>query len=299
MASSMSVFTSPEGKAEVMQAYQAIMDRWPVPYQEFTVKTSFGETHVIGSGSAGAPPVVLLHALLATATSWYRNVEALSQTYRVYAVDIIGEGNKSQPAKPIRSLDDFLQWFTEVIDGLGIKTLYMVGNSYGGLTGAYYAMKLPERVRKLVLIGPAATIYPMRPFYLHMFIPKAIYMFFPKLPGLKRVMRSSVDWMCVGLPRDPLWDRVFYHSMMYEGLINQVFPRVYSKEEFAQIKAQTLLILGEQEMIYNNRQAAVQRACELLPGLDVAMIPNAHHIAAVAQPDLVNRHILRFLAECG
>ncbi|WP_345297874.1 alpha/beta fold hydrolase [Candidatus Villigracilis affinis] len=118
--------------------------------------------------------------MLASAMSWYRNVDALSQSYRVYAVDVIGEGNKSRPVKPITSLDDFLQWFTEVIDGLGIDTLYLAGNSYGGFTGAYYAMKLPERIRKLVLIGPAATIYKMRPFYTHMFIPKAIYGFSPK-----------------------------------------------------------------------------------------------------------------------
>jgi pimeloyl-ACP methyl ester carboxylesterase len=297
MSNPVSVFSSPEGRAEVMRAYQAVMDCWPVPHQELTVETSFGRTHIIANGPEGAPPVVLLHALLATATSWYRTVGALSQTYRVYAVDIIGEGNQSQPVKPIKSLDDFLQWFTEVIDGLGIETLSVVGNSYGGLIGAYYAMKLPERIRKLVLIGPASTIAPMRPFYLHMFIPKAAYMVLPKLPGRKKVTRASVDWMYAGLPCDPLWDAVFYNSMLYGGLINQVMPRVYSKEEFAQIKARTLLIVGEQEVIYTDRQAAIRSARALLPNLDVALIPGAHHITAIAQPDRVNQHLLRFLAD--
>jgi pimeloyl-ACP methyl ester carboxylesterase len=280
-----------------MRAYQAIVDRWPVPCQELTIETNFGKTHIIASGPEGAPPVVLLHALLATATSWYRNVGTLSQTYRVYAVDIIGEGNKSQPVKPIKSLGDFLQWFTEVIDGLGIETLYVVGNSYGGLTGAYYAMKLPKRIRKLVLIGPAATISPMRPFYLHMFIPKAVYMVFPKLPGLKKVMRASVDWMYAGLPRDPLWDAVFYNSMLYGSLINQVFPRIYPKDDFAQIKARTLLIVGEREAIYNDWHSAVRSARALIPNLEVALIPDAHHITAIAQPDRVNQCLLRFLAD--
>lgn len=297
MSTFIPVFSSSEGEAEIMSAYQAIMEKWPVPCKELTVSTSFGETHVIASGPENAPPVVLLHALLATATSWYRNVEALSQSYRVYAVDVIGEGNKSRPFKPITSLDDFLQWFTELIDGLGIKTLYLAGNSYGGFTGAYYAMKLPERIRKLVLIGPAATIYPMRPFYIHMFIPKAMYGFFPKLPGLKQVMRNSVDWMHKGLPCDPLWEPVFYRSMVYGGLINQVFPRVYSKDEFAQIKASVLLILGEKEVIYNNLKSALQTAQELIPGVEVEMIPDAHHVTAVAQPEKVNQRILKFFAE--
>lgn len=280
-----------------MGAYQALMKQWPVPYQELTVPTSFGETYVIASGPEGAPPVVLLHALLATAASWYRNVEALSQSYRVYVVDVIGEGNKSCPTKPMASMDDFLRWFTELIDGLGIDTLYLVGNSYGGFTAAYYAMKLQRRIRKLVLIGPASTISPMMPFLFHMFIPKAMYMFLPKLPGLKHLMRRSVDWMHNGLPPDPLWEPVFYSSLVYGGLINQVFPRVYSKEEFAQIRAKTLLILGEKEVIYDDLYSAIQSARKLIPGVQVEVIPSAHHITALAQPQKVNQSLLQFFAD--
>jgi pimeloyl-ACP methyl ester carboxylesterase len=291
------MFTSPEGEAATMHSYDAIMDHWMVPYKELILPTSFGETHVIASGPVDAPPIVLLHALLAAPVSWYRNVEALSQSYRVYAVDVIGEANKSRPVKPITSLDDFLAWFTEVIDGLGIDTLYLAGNSYGGFTAAYYAMKLPERVRKLVLIGPAATIAPMRPFYIHMFIPKATYGFFPKLPGVERVMQHSVDWMHKGLPYDPLWKSFFYNAMVYGGLINQVFPRMYSKEEFAQIKAKVLLVIGEQEAIYNNLQSAIGSARELIPNVEIEIIPSAHHVTAVANPETVNRKLLEFFAE--
>jgi pimeloyl-ACP methyl ester carboxylesterase len=290
------LFTSPEGKAAVMRDYQAVLDQWPVPYEELTISTSFGETHVIASGPQDAPPIVLLHALLATAMSWYRNVETLSQSYRVYAVDIVGEGNKSCPVKPITSLDDFLQWFTELIDGLGIQTLYLVGNSYGGFTGAYYAMKLPDRVRKLALIGPAATIYGMRPFYTHMFLPKAMYMLLPKLPGRQRTMRWSNDWMHSDLPQDPLWAPLFCRSMMFGGLINQVMPRVYLKEEFAQIQGQVLLLLGEKEVIYNSLKSAVRAARELIPNAQIKMIPNAHHITALAQPHEVNQGLLQFFA---
>jgi pimeloyl-ACP methyl ester carboxylesterase len=155
-------------------------------------------------------------------------------------------------------------------------------------------MKLPERIRKLVLIGPAATISPMRPFYTHMFIPKAMYGFFPKLPGLKRVMRSSVDWMHKGLPYDPLWEPLFYNSMVYGGLINQVFPRLYSKEEFAQIKAKVLLLLGEKEAIYNNLASAIRSARELIPNVQVEIIPAAHHVTAVSNPERVNQKLLEF-----
>ena len=219
-----------------------------------------------------------------------------SQKYRVYAVDVIGEGNKSCPVKPMQSLDDFLLWFTELIDQLQLDSLSQVGNSYGGFTAAYFAMKLPDRVRKLVLIGPAATIHRMPPFYIHRFIPKGINLILPKLPGRERVMRRSVDWMHAGLPSDPLWEPLFYREMMFGGLINQVFPRVYTKDEFAQIQAPVLLILGDKEVIYNP-QSAIKAAKELIPGLQVELVLDAHHIAALAQPEIVNQRLLQFLAE--
>jgi pimeloyl-ACP methyl ester carboxylesterase len=160
-------------------------------------------------------------------------------------------------------------------------------------------MKLPDRVRKLVLIGPAATIHAMLPFNLHMFLPKAMYMFFPKLPGIQRVMRWSSHWMHKGLPPDPLWEPLFYRLLVYGGLINQVFPRVYTKEEFAQIRAQVLFLFGEEETIYNSLKSAVRKAQELIPGAEIEMIPNAHHITALAQPDLVNKRLLQFFGPAG
>jgi pimeloyl-ACP methyl ester carboxylesterase len=294
--STIPVFTSPGGEAAVARAYEAVMDAWPIDYEELYVATSFGDTHVVACGPHDGPPVVLLHALFATATSWYRNVEALSQQYRTYCVDVIGEANKSIPTRPITSMDDFLQWFDELLDRLGIDTLFLVGNSYGGFTAAYYAMKLPERVRKLVLVGPASTIHAMRPFMFHMFVPKGLYMAAPWLPGSGRVMSASVNWMHAGLARDPIWAPLFVETMKHGKLINRVFPRVYVKQELAEISAPVLLIFGDREVIYGDLDEAIQAGKDLIPGVEVAVIPSAHHITALAAPEAVSQELLRFFA---
>ena len=144
------VFVSDEGRRMVMASYGAVLDCWPVPYQEVDVPTSFGITHVIASGPAQGPPVVLMPALFATATAWYRTVGALSGQYRTLAIDILGEANKSLPTRPITSPKDYVQWFTELIDGLGVSQMALVGNSMGGWGSAYCAMNLPDRVERLV-----------------------------------------------------------------------------------------------------------------------------------------------------
>ena len=59
MSTYIPVFTSPEGEEQIMRAYQAVMDKWPVAYEGLIIPTSFGATHVIASGPENAPPVVL------------------------------------------------------------------------------------------------------------------------------------------------------------------------------------------------------------------------------------------------
>lgn len=288
------VFTTSAGEAEAMVTYRALLDLWPVPYTEIEVPTSFGTTHVIASGPAGGPPVILLHALFATATSWYRTVGAMSVRHRTYAVDLLGDPNPSRPIRPITSEADYVQWFTELVDGLGVGRFDLVGNSVGGFVAAACAMQLGDRVRRLVLVSPAATFHPMPAFYVHMFAPKLVFLALPWLPGRARAMRRAVEWMRAGLPSDGPWDELFQRVLLHGQGTNRVFPRVYRKEELARIAAPTLLLVGDREKIYPV-DSVVRDAIALLPGIDVQIVPGAHHIASVAEPDGVSARILAFL----
>src|SRR5690606_24880384 len=119
-----------------------------------------------------------------------------------------------------------------------------------------------------------STFRGMLPFYVNLFAPKAIYLFFPWLPAQKHFMRRAVDWMHAGLPHDPLWEPLFYQVMLHGATRVQIFPRVYSQAEFAQIQAPTLLVLGAQERVYPPEDAARQ-AKRLMPGIQVQIIPRA------------------------
>jgi hypothetical protein len=61
MSTKISTFRSPEGEAQYLLAYEAVLSQWPVLYEEFYIPTCFGDTHVIASGSEDAPPLILLH----------------------------------------------------------------------------------------------------------------------------------------------------------------------------------------------------------------------------------------------
>lgn len=52
------------------EAYATAAARWPTGTESLDVPTSWGRTHVLAAGPAGASPVVLLHGDGATATAW-------------------------------------------------------------------------------------------------------------------------------------------------------------------------------------------------------------------------------------
>jgi hypothetical protein len=79
-------FRSADGEARFTAAYDAVLKRWPVPYEEIDISTRFGTTHVVLAGPTDAPALVLLHGYMAASVMWAPNVAAFSRDHRVYAV---------------------------------------------------------------------------------------------------------------------------------------------------------------------------------------------------------------------
>jgi len=175
-----SIYKSPQVEAQFMELYNGKMEEWPVSYEDIYIDTQYGKVHVIASGPQDAPPMLLLHASGVSGWSWKYNVEALSQDYRTYAIDLIGDAGKSE----FSSLDhimkdgsDQAKLYGEISNKLGIEQAYVVGASEGGFIGTNYALHAPHRVKKMALLGPMgysgatqsvmrimfAQFFPLRP----------------------------------------------------------------------------------------------------------------------------------------
>jgi 4,5:9,10-diseco-3-hydroxy-5,9,17-trioxoandrosta-1(10),2-diene-4-oate hydrolase len=103
------------------------------------------------------PAVVLLHGGGPGASglsNYSRNIDALAAHFRVIVPDMPGYGRSVKgvdQADPFGYLADTMRG---LIDELGIGTACFVGNSYGGAAALRLALDSPERVGKLVLMGP-------------------------------------------------------------------------------------------------------------------------------------------------
>lgn len=285
MPRNISVFRSPESETEYHAAYEAALKLWPVAYEELYIPTRFGDTHVIASGPKEAPSLVLCHPAGCGSVIWYRNAEPFSGHFRTYAVDTMGEVNKSLLTRPVRNRQELAEWMAELFDGLQIDKADLVGNSFGGFLAVNTALALPERVRKMVLISPAATFVQMRAWTWH---------FFPAyLTGSKRLLSNAYDWIWQGYPRDECITQL-RDITRQSGVPRHVPPSVFSDEELRQLKAPTLLLIGDHEVIYKPEQA-IRRAARLVSGLRAEIIPNANHNAEYTAADVVNQKVLDFL----
>lgn len=280
------VFRSKAGEEAVLEAYDRLTARWGSPFEDLYLDTSLGKTHIIASGKPDLPPLILIHAFYASAASWYQNAGRLSEKFRVYAVDIIGDPNKSRPVKLIRQTSLYVDWFTEVMDQLKIARCDFVGNSVGAFHIANLALNKPERVKSMTLIGPAATFLSIPKFYLHTF-PGG-------MTGWGFLVGHAVNWVENRAPFDPEFRALFYLSLKHGKSANQVFPAVMTDEQLKQIETPALLLYGDKEVIYDC-PAAGRRASENLRNVTVEIIPGGNHITGASQPDLTNDAILRFL----
>ena len=119
--------------------------------------------YAIDSGGDGLP-IVLVHGLGASHTSWLDVYDALSRRHRVIAVDLPGYGLSPPIARhDLESLRDVLIEFVQHVTG----PVRLVGNSMGGLISEMTASIRPDLVTDMVLITPASpappTTRPPRP----------------------------------------------------------------------------------------------------------------------------------------
>lgn len=110
-----------------------------------------------GEAEGEGPPVVLCHGITATRRYVLHGSRALARAgYRVVSYDARGHG-ESEPAPPERSyeypqlVDDLERVVAEQVAG---ERFFLGGHSMGAHTAAAYALRRPDRLAGLALIGP-------------------------------------------------------------------------------------------------------------------------------------------------
>jgi pimeloyl-ACP methyl ester carboxylesterase len=94
---------------------------------------------------------------------WSLQLEALAATFRVYALDRLGQGWTDNPREDRdytfdAAFDHLVRW----IDAVGIRRAHVVGHSRAGLFAAWLALQKPELVQTVTIVD-SRTLSPVDP----------------------------------------------------------------------------------------------------------------------------------------
>jgi pimeloyl-ACP methyl ester carboxylesterase len=110
-----------------------------------------GRPTVIMHGGDG-PPMVYLHSTLGESFLWLPFYRAWSKQFTVYVPTHPGFG-KSGGFEQIDTVEDMAFHYVDLFDALGLDEFILGGVSLGGWIAAEFAVRWPERVKKLWIAG--------------------------------------------------------------------------------------------------------------------------------------------------
>ena len=114
----------------------------------FTTDQGIVHYEVYGRGR----PVILLHGWLGSWGLWQETMAYMGRFYRTYALDFWGFG-ESGKKRDTYAVQDFVTLVDQFMQQLGINQAPLVGHSMGGTVSLSMAIRFPQRVSKVVVVG--------------------------------------------------------------------------------------------------------------------------------------------------
>lgn len=119
-----------------------------VPVLERRIAANGSAYHERGTGE----PLVLIHGVGMRLEAWEPQIDVLSETHRVIAVDMPGHG-ESAPLAVGSDIVAFVGWFRTFLDALSLDRVNVAGHSMGALIAGGAAAVYPERIRRVALLN--------------------------------------------------------------------------------------------------------------------------------------------------
>ncbi len=239
-------------------------------------------------------PLVLVNGLAEQSESWFANHTELSRQFDVKIPEILvydGDSlHKRIDAGGEITVDYLVERLTDYLDEYVQRPPYnLVGSSLGGQVVLTYAVKNPEKVRKLVLICPSG-------FYGD-----------ENLPMMEGVRRSQYDTLVKSVFHRSHYaseelieavERKFQNRKWKKGVLRTLRGTVGHSVAplLSQIRNPTLLIWGDNDHVLSDVAGSV-RAAEVIANVTQVVIPKCGHAPQIEKAGLVNKLVVRFLRD--
>ena len=243
-------------------------------------------------GKPGLPLLVLGNSLGTDLFMWDRQVEPLTQRFRLLRFDMRGHG-ASDVVPGDATLDQLGADLLALADHAGAQSFAYCGLSLGGLVGQWLGVHAPQRLDALVLANAAPHLPPPEGWTQRMQLAR--------LQGMGVLLEMVMPRFFSQPYRDR--DEPFYHSMRtsFSAMSGEGYAACCAairdadfRAGLPRIRARTLVISGALDAATPHEAFGAQLAAGI-PGARSLILPAAGHISNVEQPAAFNRALLDFL----
>ena len=267
-----------------------------------TIRTAGFETNYHDVGEGDGIPVLLLHGSGAGVSAWanWRGlIPVLAEQRRVIAPDLVGFGYTTLP-DPVRFeiFDTWIDQILALLDGLEIPKVHVVGNSFGGGLALHLAVRHPQRLGRIVLMGAGGVQFDFTPEL------DALWGYTPSVENMKKIM----DIMAYdrSLVTDELAE-LRYRATIRPGAqeaFEQVFPeprqrwldaQIVPDEDLAAIEHEVLILHGREDRVVP--VAASQKMFDLIPNSQLHIFGKCGHWTQIEHAARFQHLVSTFFAE--
>ncbi len=268
----MTLFKTPQGKATMIAWHERFRAHIGRPTQSCLLPTRFGETNALLCGSESAPPLVLLHGALASSAHALLEVASLADTFRVIALDVIGQSPLSVEVRLDVKGVEYGQWALDCLDALDLPAVRLLAVSWGGFVGLRTAALAPERIARLSLIVPAGLVQGSGAAgFLKFALPLMLYRAFPSQARLEKFLQHLFT------SPDPDWARYMGDALQSYKLDFRA-PRLLRDGELATLQAPVQVFGAEYDLSFPG-PALLERAKVVFPNLvSSELLRGARHV---------------------
>lgn len=246
-------------------------------------------------GDANSCPLIILHGFLASSRNWRTIAKRLSQSNRVYVLDMRNHG-----ASPHAEQMDYPEMAYDIacfMDNLGLQKTHLLGHSMGGKIAMWFALQYPYRVKKLIV----ADIAPVH--YNHSF--DVMIQSLKQLPLDQITNRKSAElYLAQSIPDTRFRQFLLQNLLLKDGnycwrinldIIQKTAHHIVAFPEYSEqyFIDKALFIAGE-----HSDYIDLNSVFKVFPKAEVVTIPDTGHWLYVEAPDEFCQIINDWMLSC-
>lgn len=240
-------------------------------------------------------PLIILHGLGNNSESWTKQLNGLSEEFKVIAWDAPGYGQSSDPAEEFTNFSQFADVLKQFVDALGLEQFYLLGHSMGSAIAIDFTYRYKERVESLIIADPTRGAAGNSDEENRAKRERRIYNV-TNLSGEELAKRRVRELLAPGADSEVVKEAERIMAQVrpkgYISVANSLYSLNHS-EIYGTLTTPTLIICGELDKATPVEEAEIFH--QAISQSKLVIIPQTGHLCYQEDPDSFNEAVLAFL----